>query len=324
MADWKQKQVTALVNQGRYSEAAELQANELIMTDSGPRSLNGEPISAGAGQLAFKPPGLPDALKSLIPSTEVLPAATRTTALEMLQGLGRVAGVGFTLGLHMSDGPSTKWQAGGSSLSYTADDFTLRVTDSESGTRLAVPGIHNPSQYSDAQYLSYVSYKANGGLLGIHDYVSFDPPTMGSVAVGSNAKPDWLRNLDAGNAFNKERSVAYPYNEVYVNQPSGAGYFRLDSYNPQMGEIVSRKFTQFGEITEKTGIGYVNEMTVKYPAGTPIANVPTNVKTGLAGDVLVGRQILEVPVQNRPIPQAVLNAAYRADVLIRDIKGRIY
>ena len=42
------------------------------------------------------------------------------------------------------------------------------------------------------------------------------------------------------------------------------------------------------------------------------------------GRTLQGQQYLEVPVQNQPIPQAVLDAATDADVLIRDVAGRIY
>lgn len=237
--------------------------------------------------------------------------------------LGKL-GTGVGLFFHMEDALTTDWSAAGSKFSHNQDDFTLRVTDGDSGKTLAVPGVHNPSQYSDAQYLSYVSYKANGGQLAFDDFVSFDPPAMGPVDRASSQKPDWLQRLDAGNAFNKERAGAYPYNEVYVDKPSGDGYFRVDSYNPNTREIVSRKFTQFSEITERTGIDYVSEMVAKYPSGATIANVPTNVRNGLSGEMLVGRHILEVPVQIKPIPQAVIDAANRVDVLIRDTKGKAY
>ena len=68
----------------------------------------------------------------------------------------------------------------------------------------------------------------------------------------SSAKPGWLQNVQAGNKFNAEQSNNYPYNELYVNKPNGNGYYRVDSYNPATGEIVSRKFTQFADITEAT------------------------------------------------------------------------
>ena len=51
-----------------------------------------------------------------------------------------------------------------------------------------------------------------------------------------------------GTVFNEARAWAYPFNEVYVDTPTGR--YILDSYNPQLGEIVSRKFTQLSEISE--------------------------------------------------------------------------
>lgn len=137
-----------------------------------------------------------------------------------------------------------------------------------------------------------------------------------------SSRPQWLQRLDAGNAFNAERAAAYPYNEVYINKPGGSGYYRLDSYSPAAGEIVSRKFTQFADIQPRTALGYVNEIPAKYPVDGVIANVPSSGQ--LSGQILRGQYILEVPVQVRPIPQSVLDGANRAGVLIRDVNGRIY
>lgn len=79
---------------------------------------------------------------------------------------------------------------------------------------------------------------------------------------------------------------------------------------------------QLSEIQEPTAIRYINEMTTKYPANATIADVPSS--GPLSGRPLVGQHYLEVPVQARPIPQSVLNAAERAGVIIRDINGQIY
>ena len=154
----------------------------------------------------------------------------------------------------------------------------------------------------------------------------------GSLVVPNNiddaarvsSRPEWLRRLDDGNAFNKAQEPNYPYNEVYINNPNGKGYTRLDSYNPSTGEIVSRKNTQFSDIQENTAFNYINEIQKKYPVGGNIANVPTNVKNGLVGQRLQGQYILEVPVQRNPIPQSVIDAANNTSVLIRDVNGRIY
>ena len=62
--------------------------------------------------------------------------------------------------------------------------------------------------------------------------------------------------------FNEERAKFYPFNEVYLEAPKKATkvagdspakhkYVRLDSYNPHVGEIVSRKYTQLSEVSKE-------------------------------------------------------------------------
>jgi len=154
-----------------------------------------------------------------------------------------------------------------------------------------------------------------------------DPTNLGNgihriaPAKSGSTKPAWLQRLDEGNAFNKAQSPRYPHNEVYIEKPGG-GYYRLDSYNPRTGEIVSRKFTQFGDIQESTGLSYLNELAKKYAPGSKIADVPSS--ASLAGQRLRGRMILEVPVQLGQIPQSVLDASNRLGIVIRDVNGRVY
>jgi hypothetical protein len=136
-----------------------------------------------------------------------------------------------------------------------------------------------------------------------------------------STKPVWLQNVDEGNAFNKAQSPRYPHNEVYIDTAEG-GYYRLDSYNLGSGEIVSRKFTQFGDIQESSGVAYINELSSKYAPGSKIANVPSS--GTLAGQRLQGQMILEVPVQTGVIPQSVLDAANKNGILIRDVNGKVY
>jgi hypothetical protein len=148
-------------------------------------------------------------------------------------------------------------------------------------------------------------------------------------AAKKSSKPEWLKKIQDGNAFNKERSAFYPYNEVYIKKPDGSGYYRLDSYKLDE-EIVSRKFTQLGDIQEQTAFSYLQELKTKYPVEAEIANVPTSQK--LLGEIsktgkaprLRGELILEVPVQNRNISQNILDFANKNDITIRDINGRIY
>ncbi|MDU8541482.1 DUF6861 domain-containing protein [Pseudomonas syringae group sp. J248-6] len=161
-----------------------------------------------------------------------------------------------------------------------------------------------------------------------------EPPTTPSLSnrpdakkesndvANTSSKPEWLQRLDAGNEFNRVQSKNYPYNEVYIQRPDGNGYYRLDSYNPTTGEIISRKLTQFSKISESTAKSYINEAISKYPSGSTIANVPSS--GSLAGQKLQGALILEVPPQTGIIPQTILDSADKAGVLIRDINGKVY
>ncbi|WAH59585.1 hypothetical protein LZ023_08570 [Pseudomonas silvicola] len=85
--------------------------------------------------------------------------------------------------------------------------------------------------------------------------------------VAPSSKPEWLQRLDAGNEFNKVQSKNYPNNEVYIQRPDGSGYYRVDSYNPIKGEIVSRKLTRLSEVSEATAKSYISEAITKYPSG---------------------------------------------------------
>jgi hypothetical protein len=140
--------------------------------------------------------------------------------------------------------------------------------------------------------------------------------------VAPSSKPEWLQRLDAGNEFNKVQSKNYPNNEVYIQRPDGNGYYRVDSYNPIKGEIVSRKLTQLSEVSEATAKSYISEAITKYPSGATIAKVPSS--GSLGGQKLQGTVILEVPPQTGVIPKSILDSANKAGVLIRDTNGKVY
>src|SRR5262249_50845303 len=124
-----------------------------------------------------------------------------------------------------------------------------------------------------------------------------------------------------GRNFNKARLFDYEHRELYVERPGG-GYYILDAYDTRRGEIVSRKSTQFSQISEETGVEYINELARKYPVGARIANVPSS--GPMAGQRLTGQQILEVPVQQGPVPKVVQDAAKAKGIVIRDVFGNVY
>jgi len=37
-----------------------------------------------------------------------------------------------------------------------------------------------------------------------------------------------------------------------------------------------------------------------------------------------GQQILEIPVQNKPIPQRIIDYANENNIIIRDVEGKVY
>ena len=144
-----------------------------------------------------------------------------------------------------------------------------------------------------------------------------------------------------GNLFNKARAKVYRFNEVYLEAPKKATklaedspakrkYVRLDSYVPNK-EIVSRKYTQFDEVSEETAIRYLKELEEKYAPGSIIADVPSN-KTGVnrgifkknKGNILDGQMILEVPVQHEAVPKNVIDYANLKGIKIRDTNNHIY
>jgi hypothetical protein len=171
---------------------------------------------------------------------------------------------------------------------------------------------------------------AAAGVRGAEGAAALDRAAVGARsleramdAVSEGSKPGWLKRLEEGNAFNKERAPFYEHNELYVDKPGGSGYFRVDSYDPIKGEIVSRKYTQLGAVNEETAVRYLRELDTKYAPGTRIADVPST-DPMLRGELLRGQKVLEVPPQHGPIPAEVLREADRLHIDIRDTNGHVY
>lgn len=126
--------------------------------------------------------------------------------------------------------------------------------------------------------------------------------------------------VQKGREFNVKMSEKYQYNEIILENGK-----RLDSYVPRQ-EIISRKYTQLSEIKESTAKLYLNELVEKYAPETRIAEVTSN-KTGnnagilSFGNELRGQMVLEVPVQNKPVPKSILDYASSKQIIIKDELG---
>jgi hypothetical protein len=125
-----------------------------------------------------------------------------------------------------------------------------------------------------------------------------------------------------GNAFNRAQASKYSYNEIRIVNPYGGKPYVLDSYDPIKREIVFRRETQFSEITLRSATAYLKEFVKKYPPGRVIASVPSS--KDLAGKVLTGKMIFEVPPQWKAVPQPILDEATRLEIWIRDSNGKVY
>ena len=98
-----------------------------------------------------------------------------------------------------------------------------------------------------------------------------------------------------GNNFNKTVRGAniYDYHEIYLENGK-----RLDSYDPNTGEIISRKATDLDKISLETYKEYLSDFSQKYSEGTRIRS---NAYPELDGQELKGQYILEIPANNASI-----------------------
>jgi hypothetical protein len=147
---------------------------------------------------------------------------------------------------------------------------------------------------------------------------------LGAAAAKFDDLPPWRRRLMEGQEFNRQQAGIYAYDEVRVRSADGSRYYVVDSYDPDLGEIVSRKHTQLGDVQEPTARSYLNELAAEYSPGARIDDTPRNRDLGIAGQRLDGDLVLEVPVQTGPVPQPVLNLADELGIIIRDVNGGIY
>ncbi|MDR0469899.1 MAG: hypothetical protein LBH09_08000 [Peptococcaceae bacterium] len=132
----------------------------------------------------------------------------------------------------------------------------------------------------EASYKKYVQRKQNAG------------ETPRDRLDWKSARDYYLNDspMARGNRFNDTASIDYDYNEVHLENGK-----RLDSYDPDAGEIVSRKATDLNMIKEDTYRSYLQEVLDKYPAGTTIRS---NKYPDIDGTPLQGDYILEVPSSN--------------------------
>ena len=142
----------------------------------------------------------------------------------------------------------------------------------------------------------------------------------GRISQLDTPDPRWnIEQAQAGNDFNRSQRGVYSAEELLLENGK-----RVDGYTPGL-VIVSRKRTQFSEISPMTAEKYVIELLDKYGPGNIVADKPYNRVhyPRLVGQPLDGQLVLEVSVQHTPIPEELGSLARRWGVVIRDFNGTI-
>jgi len=84
---------------------------------------------------------------------------------------------------------------------------------------------------------------------------------------------------------------------------------------------VSRKFTQLADVQIQTAINYLQEAAKKYGPGKIFADVRST-PPRYRNQPIQGQLFLEVPVQTKPIPPQILQAAKKLNIIIWDTNGK--
>ncbi|MQP66042.1 hypothetical protein GE253_11895 [Niveispirillum sp. SYP-B3756] len=144
------------------------------------------------------------------------------------------------------------------------------------------------------------------------------------TAAGLSQKEVFRHNVREGIKWEKIQSARYQFTQIYVVRRTGKGYYILDAIDTgPSGGPVSMKFSQLADIKIESALAKISEAKLKYAPGTEIANVKSRPRL-LQQTKLTGQLWLEVPKQNKKIPEKILKAARKASIKIRDTEGNVY
>jgi len=128
----------------------------------------------------------------------------------------------------------------------------------------------------------------------------------------ANQGVKYAQDILRGNKFNK--IMAEKLGDKYVHEVWTKGMTsRIDSMLKGGGKLISRKATQLADISFDTAKKYIDEIGKKYYRKA-IQNAE---RAGT--DVMKGKKILQIPKQNNPIPQNVIDYAKKSKVKIDEV-----
>jgi len=197
-------------------------------------------------------------------------------------------------------------------------DAVSDVADAARNLDRATDGLNLTDELSD---VSGTIRRLDPDLIGVRDALRQRLIDQGRTPEQADAIAN---RIVSGTQFNRDNWDRYPFNEVRLTNGKV-----LDSYSPDLGEIVSRKNTQLADVQLSTAREYINEAARKYPTGQEIASSPSVLRqeerTGrpIACQQLRGRIYLEVPSQTRTVPPEVLRHARENNVIIRTTDGKV-
>lgn len=136
-----------------------------------------------------------------------------------------------------------------------------------------------------------------------------------------------LGEAEVGREFDRTFARVYPSNQVPIRDRTGKLRW-LDSYDAKAGHIISRKSlaSTRGQVAfagDEKMIEHFQEFGLKYQKGATIADVPSARVQGFTPDAagnmptVKGSYILEVPKQDYPIPDRILEEAAKRGITIR-------
>ncbi len=203
----------------------------------------------------------------------------------------------------------------GKALAAESSDAELaRLIDEQNQSQAA--DRRGESEFNDESHVSLDELEPN---TGSHPGGSPDGEPGRIPELDTNERRWDPEVMQSGNDFNKAQSGVYQAEELVLDNGK-----IVDGYDPGQ-QIVSRKRTQLAEISPTVAEGYVDELIDKYGPGRKVADTPGNRARypQLIGQRLVGQMVLELSVQNAPIPFEVGARARRFGIVIRDFNGTV-
>lgn len=141
------------------------------------------------------------------------------------------------------------------------------------------------------------------------------------AATFSLYKAAAIANGQRGQGYNEAHKFDDPYREVPLVKPSG-GRPAAGRWVPGWQRDCLVKATQLAVAQEATPLKSLRELANKSPPVRNITNVPSSGPP--EGQPPRGRQVLEVPIQQQPVPRRVVQEANNLGIITRDVNGTKY